>query len=193
MDVKIWAIPEKYLFEQGEFSGFVRNRNKYFLDLFRKYGQFLQRGPLEENPKYKQIIGQVVLQVGDRFLLHRVNASSTEERLHNLWPILLGGHIEEVDVRPDQDIVLTAIEREFQEEVEYHGNILRKTPLGVIYLGDNAVNRVHVGLIYHFLGDSLEISSREDVIGDLQFVTKGELQEMSESLTYWSRLLVPIL
>ena len=194
MKQKIWCIASDKLFAKGKWNGINTNEPKYYFKLLNEEGEFRERGPLEEDPSYKQIIGQIVLQVGNKFLIHQIKPAGSEARLHDLWPIVVGGHIEEIDRNEDGDLVTNGVEREFEEEVHYGGKILQKDFLGLIYIeNENPVNAVHVGLAYRFLGDSEDVSPTEEEIGEMHFTDIDYLKENINNLTYWSRELVPVL
>jgi predicted NUDIX family phosphoesterase len=51
--------------------------------------------------------------------------------------------------------------REWQEEVNFKGNLLQKKLVGIINDDTNPVEEVHVGLVYHFVGDTDDIQIKE--------------------------------
>ena len=51
--------------------------------------------------------------------------------------------------------------REWEEEVDYKGNLLEKKLVGLLNDDSRPVEAVHLGLVYHFVGDSPEISIKE--------------------------------
>jgi predicted NUDIX family phosphoesterase len=53
------------------------------------------------------------------------------------------------------------------------------------------VNRVHVGFVFVFEGDSLNIHSRERAVKDLGLKTVGELRSFPPQMTSWSQLVYP--
>ncbi len=190
---QIWALKSEVLFEKRMWNGLLTEDLEYYYRIIHKHGEFLERGPLETDPSYKQIIAQIVLRVGDKYLLHRITKSGSEERLHDMWPIPVGGHVELIDTVDDEkDILETAMMREFMEEVNYKGQILDKKFIGLIYVDDgNVVNSVHVGALYLFIGDTEKIDPHEDCITDMRFLTLDELNEMKNQTTYWSQAILP--
>jgi len=59
--------------------------------------------------------------------------------------------------------------REWDEEVDFKGNILEKRLIGIINDDSRPVEKVHIGLVYLFVGDSPEISIKETdkMVGEL--------------------------
>ena len=189
MDEKILCIKEETLFKYGKWNGLMTSTPQKYLNLLRENGEFRVRKELENDPSYKQIIAQVILRYKDKYFLHR-QVKRNEERLNSLCPLPIGGHIEEIDSNSD-DILETALERELHEEVDLKSNIVKKTYLGLIYLeDDNPVNLVHVGFVYIFDLDGVDVHVKEEGLEDIGFVSLDYLKTNSEKLTYWSRIII---
>jgi predicted NUDIX family phosphoesterase len=189
MDEKILCIKEETLFKYGKWSGLMTSNPQKYLDLLRENGEFRVRSELENDSNYKQIIAQVILKYKDKYFLHR-QVKRNEDRLNSLCPLPIGGHIEEIDSKSD-DILETALERELHEEVDLKSNIVKKKYLGLIYLEDeNPVNLVHVGFVYVFDLDGMDVHVKEEGLEDIGFVSLDYLKTNSEKLTYWSRIII---
>jgi len=189
MDEKILCIKEETLFKYGKWNGLMTSTPQKYLNLLRENGEFRVRKELENDPSYKQIIAQVILRYKDKYFLHR-QVKRNEERLNSLCPLPIGGHIEEIDSNSD-DILETALERELHEEVDLKSNIVKKSYLGLIYLeDDNPVNLVHVGFVYIFDLDGVDVHVKEEGLEDIGFVSLDYLKTNSEKLTYWSRIII---
>ncbi len=189
MDEKIFCIKEETLFKYGKWNGLMTSTPQKYLNLLRENGEFRVRKELENDPSYKQIIAQVILRYKDKYFLHR-QVKRNEERLNSLCPLPIGGHIEEIDSNSD-DILETALERELHEEVDLKSNIISKNYLGLIYLeDDNPVNLVHVGFVYIFDLDGVDVHVKEEGLEDIGFVSLDYLKTNSEKLTYWSRIII---
>ncbi|HPM14294.1 MAG TPA: NUDIX domain-containing protein [Candidatus Dojkabacteria bacterium] len=189
MDEKILCIKEETLFKYGKWNGLMTSTPQKYLNLLRENGEFRVRKELENDPSYKQIIAQVILRYKDKYFLHR-QVKRNEERLNSLCPLPIGGHIEEIDSNSD-DILETALERELHKEVDLKSNIISKNYLGLIYLeDDNPVNLVHVGFVYIFDLDGVDVHVKEEGLEDIGFVSLDYLKTNSEKLTYWSRIII---
>ena len=189
MDEKILCIKEETLFKYGKWNGLMTSTPQKYLNLLRENGEFRARQELENDPEYKQIIAQVILKYKDKYFLHR-QVKRNEERLNSLCPLPIGGHIEEIDSNSD-DILETALERELHKEVDLKSNIISKNYLGLIYLeDDNPVNLVHVGFVYIFDLDGVDVHVKEEGLEDIGFVSLDYLKTNSEKLTYWSRIII---
>jgi len=187
---KILCIKTEDFFKKGEWEGFKTANLDYYKKLIKEKQIFMPREDIEEDPSYKQIIAQVLLRHNDRYFLHK-QEDSTEGRLNGLWPLFLGGHIEEFDNEPDKDIIETALLRELDEEVTMGANITKKEFLGLVYIDNQTtVTKVHTGLVYLFDIDSEDVHIKEDGLKDIGFVTLDFLKENVEKLTPWSRLII---
>lgn len=190
MDVKVLAIKREKLFSNGTWEGFKTDEDlNEVINLIESEGEYIRRGDLEEDESYKQIIAQIVLVVGNKLFLHRIPSSGSESRLQDMWPIFLGGHVDYGD-----ESISKAMEREFREEIDYQGKIIKKEFAGLVNLEDNPVNRVHTGLVWVFKGDSENFKdNQDDGIAEGKFVTWGEADKMRENMTYWSKEAFPML
>ncbi|MGI5898196.1 MAG: NUDIX domain-containing protein [Candidatus Dojkabacteria bacterium] len=190
---KICCIKEEILFSEGKWNGLKTDNLSKYISLINENMEFHPRDELEENPKYKQIIAQVILKHKDKYFLHRQVARS-EKRLNSLCPLPVGGHIEEFDNTGEGNTIENALVREMNEEVSFDGNILNKEFLGLIYIEDeNPVNRVHVGFVYIFELDSDNVHTKEEGLEDIGFVDIDYLNENINNLTYWSREIISFL
>lgn len=79
-----------------------------------------------------------------------------------------------------------------KEEIDYKGKITSKKFFGVVKLHDNPVNKVHVGLVWLYEGDS-EIfkSTGDDGLNNGRFASLNELEEIKDNMTYWSKIVFP--
>ena len=189
MDEKILCIKGETLFKDEKWNGLMTSDKEKYLSLLRDEGEFRVRKDLEADPEYKQVIAQVILRYKDKYFLHR-QVKRNEERLNSLCPLPIGGHIEEIDSNSD-DILETALERELHKEVDLKSNIISKNYLGLIYLeDDNPVNLVHVGFVYIFDLDGVDVHVKEEGLEDIGFVSLDYLKTNSEKLTYWSRIII---
>ncbi len=187
MDENILCIKTDTLFKDGKWNGFLSEGKEKYLELLRGKSEFRIRRDLETDPSYKQIIAQVILRYKDRYFLHR-QVKKNEKRLDSLYPLPLGGHIEEIDLVKDVDIFEHALDRELHEEADVGSNILKKEFLGLIYIeDDNVVNHVHLGLVYIYDLDGMDVHIKEEGLEDVGFVTLDYLKNNLEKLTFWSR------
>lgn len=110
---------------------------------------FVRRGIAEEDRLKKQIIPYILLQTADGGMTAAYNRQGSEKRLHDLWSIGIGGHINPEDTAMGTDnferILKNGMQRELDEEltrripsdpIEFAGIISEDiTPVGSVHLG----------------------------------------------------------
>jgi len=198
MKNKILCIESEQIFSKGRWHGLKTDNLDHHLKILLERSLFRERRLLETDPKFKQIIAQVVLRRGDEYFLHRqVNANET--RLNGLCPLTFGGHIEEFDLAGVDDILQVACQRELAEEVEITSKVIKRTLLGLIYLHDeNPVNHVHLGVVYVYDLDGEQVRvdderAKREGLENIGFVDLSYLKKNRTDLTYWSRVIVDCL
>lgn len=110
---------------------------------------FVRRVIAEEDRQKKQIIPYILLQTADGGRTAAYNRQGSEKRLHDLWSIGIGGHINPGDKTTEADsfenILTNGMQRELDEElirrvssdpIEFIGIISEDiTPVGSVHLG----------------------------------------------------------
>lgn len=160
-DEQVLVVKSDIFFgEQGRWQGLKRDNLNYYIDLIKNNSEFKRRGDVENNINFQQIIPYIIFSFGEKYFVYNYLASVTEQRLVNNYQIGIGGHINSED-GDNGDIINLGMMREWNEEVDYKGNILEKELVGIIADSSRPVESVHVALVYHFKGDSSEISISE--------------------------------
>jgi predicted NUDIX family phosphoesterase len=149
----VWAVPRELLFDGVEpWLGVRRDDVATMLERTR-LGTYVPRPDAESNRDLKQIIPYVVLRDGDRVFLMRRTRAGGDVRLHDLYSIGIGGHLN-----PGDGSILGGLEREWAEEMEadfvpdfeFVGLLNDDTVevgvhhLGIVYLADAAGRKVTV-------------------------------------------------
>ncbi|WP_020589825.1 phosphoesterase [Desulfobacter curvatus] len=110
---------------------------------------FVRRDIAEEDRQKKQIIPYVLLQTADGGMTAAYSRQGSEKRLHDLWSIGIGGHINPEDSAMGEDnfrsILKNGMQRELDEEltlrvagdpIEFIGIISEDiTPVGSVHMG----------------------------------------------------------
>ncbi|RIH77909.1 NUDIX domain-containing protein [Meiothermus hypogaeus] len=148
-------------------------------------GFFLERPQAEEDPTHRQIIPYALVRYQGRYFLMRRKGGG-EARLHNLYTLGVGGHINPQDLtHPSTNPVLDGLRRELLEEVGVR--CYTAEPVGLIVMSDTPVSRVHAGVVFVVQAqDEPRVQEVEKLEGRL--ASLQEIEEVYGGLEGWSRV-----
>lgn len=188
---QILVVPTERLWETiPHHRGFQAGR----IDLWERMAdawRFMNRTQAENDPGYKQLIPYIVLRHENQVFRYWRTKHGGESRLHHLYSIGVGGHINERDCNlfsQDRNMLYEAAARELQEEVSLGGT----QPLhyaGTLNDDDTEVGQVHIGLV--FLAEILGVrpQPREAALGRGEWIKADTLTDGVEYET-WSLWLI---
>ena len=114
--------------------------------------EFVKRTYAENDSSLKQIIPYIALQTKDHGKTAIYQRQGSEKRLHDLWSLGIGGHINPVDVNKKKDsfkeILITGMQRELDEELEKMSEEIAPEFVGVISEDITDVGKVHLGAVF---------------------------------------------
>ncbi len=120
----------------------------------------MSRKDVEKDPSYKQIIPYIILQTRDLKKTAIYHRKGNEKRLHDLWSIGMGGHINPIDKDRHnasfRQILMTGMERELNEELEHKPINELPVFLGIISEDITDVGKVHLGAVFRILTEHPE-------------------------------------
>ncbi len=186
---KVLVVPRNVIFKKEHWLGLKTDDFEYYLNLIRNNFQFRPRIEIEEDPSWQQIVPYILFNFNDEYFLYQYLKKSKEERLKKDYHLGVGGHINPIDLKPGEDILETGAFREWDEEVEYKGNLLEKKFIGILNDERREVEAVHLGLIYLFKGDSPEISVKEKEVLKGELVKLKYLGKYLEGITNWAQII----
>jgi predicted NUDIX family phosphoesterase len=160
-----------------------------YVQMIYQYQEFKSRAAMELDPLYKQIIPYMIFQHNDRYFLMQRKATTSEQRLKNLYSLGIGGHVQQQDITSIN--LMDWAQREFQEEIAYDGR-LNVTTLGIINDDTNDVGRVHLGLVLLLQGDSSNIAVKSELKSG-QLLTLAECKTYYDHLESWSKFVLELL
>lgn len=187
-DEQILVVKSDIIFSKEKWQGLKTDNLDYYVDLIKKNCEFKRRGDVEEDNSYQQIIPYILFSFGDKFFAYKYLPNAGEQRLvNNDYQLGVGGHINKEDIKEGKDILQEGMTREWQEEVDFKGNLTNKKLVGIINDDSRLVEQVHLGLVYHFIGDSPDIQVKEtDKMEGKLFEIKDIAQNMSHSV--WMKI-----
>lgn len=180
---QILVVPSEIIFQKEKWQGLKTDNLDYYLDLIENNCQFKRRGDVEDDPDFQQIIPYMLFSQGGKFFAYKYIKNAGETRLiNNDYQLGVGGHINKEDIKNGGNVLKEGMEREWEEEVDFRGNFLQKKLVGIINDDSRPVERVHLGLVYHFVGDSCDINVKEiDKMEGKLFELKDIAENMSHS------------
>ncbi len=151
----------------------------------------MERGRVEHDPSYKQLVAYTVLSHGGRYLTYLRGKRQGEQRLRGNRSIGVGGHINSGDQATLflDDRLKAAALRELDEEIEIAVPYQLRIA-GLLNDDGNDVGRVHLGLVYRADLPQPAVSKREQSIARLAFADPAELRRDREQFETWSRILI---
>lgn len=182
-DEKVLVVPRGLIFKDGAWQGIKTSNLNYYLDLIKNNYQFKRRGDVESDPSFQQIISYILFSFGKKFFLYKYIQGAGEKRLINSYQLGVGGHINLID--EGNDILERATQREWEEEVCYKGNILSKKLVGILNDDSRPVEAVHLGLVWHFMGDNdnIYVKETDKLMGEM--VSLEKIEECVKNLQGW--------
>jgi len=123
---------------------------------------FCDRKDAETDESLKQLIPYVLVTRDNSLLSYK--RKGTEERLHELWSVGIGGHIEEHDSRDDNfSTIISGAQREIIEELGLSAKPILEF-LGTINEEIHPVGRVHLGIVFRLtINDSAPLIFSEEL------------------------------
>jgi len=167
-DEKVLVVKSEILFAKEKWQGLKTDNLEYYLDLINNNYEFKRRGDVEEDDNYQQIIPYILFNYQNKYFLYRYLKKAGEQRLKNDYILGVGGHINQVDIKNEESVLEVGRDREWNEEVSFHGNLDKKL-IGILNDNRRPVEAVHLGLVYLFTGDNPNISVKETdkIIGEM--------------------------
>ena len=197
MDELVFAVPAADLWQLIPFKvkGFI-GAGEDILDSMVQKGVFHQRHELEDDPAFKQLISYGLLTCGYSFFLFKRNEGQREKRLHNLFTLGAGGHMNPATVRvTGKEYLLSELKRELLEELSFAGSCSTESIEFSGFLNDDLiqVGRQHIGLLYCIRLSDKNISVLETEKLSGFWVDKNQLIHYYDSMETWSQFVVDII
>ncbi len=195
---KILVLKRKEIFgenDEKKFMGFKSTSefeiNKEILNKaefkFRKVNGEGQEKAMEEDPTYKQIIPYLILKFENKYFCYKRTNKAGEKRLHDNYSIGIGGHINPIDKTKNNNLILTSIKREFEEEVKYAGKTEPKL-IGYINDDTNPVGEVHLAMVYLIELENQNVTLNEIELNDGKLMDINEIKNYYNNLESWSQI-----
>ena len=164
---------------------------KTFIDQCTQSGfGFTDRSVAERDTSLKQVIPYIVIQTSDKARTAVYSRQGSEKRLHDLWSLGIGGHINPVDnssrIDSFQDILETGMYRKLSEELVKRPGLDMPQFSGIINEDITDVGSVHLGAVFRILTRFPEEYIPGPELFDFQWMKTRDLKEVTMEL--WSEL-----
>ena len=166
-------------------GSFIADNIPTILDAIRANYHFVDRDYAEYASQYKQIIPYAVLKNGSKYYLTQRLRKQTERRLHGMYSVGLGGHINPEEELLD-DIIVGGMRRELYEEVGLKDFQMSEC-VGIINDHSADVCNYHIGLVYPLVVP-YDIHVREVSKMTGEWATIEEVNQRFEELEAWSKI-----
>ena len=143
----VLCIPRRTVFPDGAWHGLVTTGLERVLRTIRAAAEYRARAQVEDDPSQQQVIPYCIVRHADgTYLLTRRLRRSSEKRLHHLYSLGVGGHVNPGD-GAGGDPVVGGLLREWSEEIVCSAPATARL---VAMLNDDTtpVSRVHLGLVF---------------------------------------------
>ncbi len=179
----VLGVPRDRIIGERPWRGIRSAGVERCLDLIAQEGTYRPRVEAEQDPTWKQVIPYLLMRDGERLFLMQRTRAGADDRLHDLYSLGIGGHLN-----PQDGGVLPGLRREFHEEMVAAWEPEPRL-LGLLNDDDVLVGQVHVGVVFEAdaAGRSLSVRETDKLSG--RFVAPDAVAAVYDRMETWSQLL----
>lgn len=192
---KVLVFKAELLDKLGKFQGVLENpKAKEYLNEILYYDNllYIDRPAAEVDPNFKQLIPYCILRYAGKIFCYQRTKKGNENRLHDLYSLGVGGHInpEDGDSNGGNTLYYSAMQRELKEELgslpAYDNKIV-----GLLYDDSNEVGQVHFGVVHRLTFDYVPVIKSTDAA-----LTNGSFRDLiwvianRDKFENWSKLVI---
>ena len=168
----------------------IKVTNTNIMSQLLEKGLFRHRNELENDPSFKQIIPYAIICSADMIYMFHRTKKQTESRLHNMYSLGVGGHMNPWGTSIDVEYMHHELKRELNEEVRVGADCIIENiqPIGFINDDTNDVGKVHLGILYHIHLSNMNISINEQEKMTGQWIKRDELEYYYSQMESWSKI-----
>ncbi|HEX8026459.1 MAG TPA: hypothetical protein VF484_09645 [Candidatus Limnocylindrales bacterium] len=186
-DELVLVIPRSSIMADPGWHGVTTDGLEAFEALVSREGRYVARGVAEHDRSLKQVIPYLVLRDGERYFLMRRTRAGGDARLHDLYSIGVGGHLN-----PEDGGLAGGLVREWHEEV-----VADFVPdfelIGLLNDDTTDVGSVHLGVVYAGNADGRAVVIRETAKLEGRFAGVDETARVRDGMESWSQLVFDVL
>ncbi len=188
----VLVVPTELFYSCGYFQGFCADADRYLTTLLDPaHTKYLPRDEMEQDPSFKQLIPYCLVQhLDDRGVPHLFQytrgGGMGEARLHAKKSVGIGGHISTLD-ESAECVYEQGMQRELDEELSIRTPFTTEC-VGMINDDENAVGKVHLGVVHIIHVEQPDVRANEDEIEDAGFQPVPKILEEIERFETWSQI-----
>lgn len=148
---------------------------------------YVPRAEAEEDERLKQLIPYAVLIKGREVFRYQRGVKGGEGRLHGLWSVGVGGHVNPVDGEGG-DAYDAAFLRELAEEVDCE--VKNQEVVALINDDSTPVGKVHLGVVHIVKIGLHKFGIKEKSLESGEFVHQLDIKQVHGEYESWSKLVV---
>jgi predicted NUDIX family phosphoesterase len=179
----VLGLPRVRIIGDQPWKGILSEGIEGHLDLIATEGEYRPRGEAEVDPSWQQVIPYLLMRDGERLFLMQRTQAGGDARLHDLYSLGIGGHLN-----PEDGGVLEGLRREFHEEMVAEWDPEPRL-IGLLKDDDVLVGQVHVGVVFEADAAGRALSVRETDKLSGRFATPRECEPLYGQMETWSQLL----
>ena len=181
-DERVLVVPRMALPDSADWYGLRTEGLDTFAAAVERDGRYEPRPAMEQDPSFKQVIPYLVLRDGSRYFLMQRTTAGADARLHGMYSIGVGGHLN-----PGDGGLLGGLEREWHEELV--ADFLPAFELVALLNDDTTpVGAVHLGAVYVAEAGGRPVAIRETHKLSGQFADRADVAAVVDRMETWSRL-----
>lgn len=191
---QVMVFPSALIKNNNYFEGIVVGKalNEIVNNIFNNNVLYIERHIAEKDRNYKQIIPYCIFTKDDSVFVYERSNSGSETRLHKMFSIGVGGHINPCDGANSEALII-ACKREIMEEVNFSTDE-NMFPIALINDDSDEVGSVHFGIVYHIkLNENSIFTPIDKSILNGTFKNINELASDQSKLEKWTKLVLSLL
>ena len=184
----VLCVPRSTIFPDGAWHGLIARGLERVLRTVHATAEYRPRDEIEENAALQQIIPYCVVHHphDDTYLLTRRLRRSSEKRLHHLYSLGIGGHVNPGDGERE-DPVVGGLRREWAEEIRCTAPA-RASLVALLNDDSSPVSRVHLGLVFLVEPENASVDVREVEKLEGETLSLEAMRRHYLSMESWSQL-----
>jgi predicted NUDIX family phosphoesterase len=183
----VYAVPRDAVLDGSAWRGVRTEGIAALMERIPRLGSFVPRSAAEVDRTLKQIIPYLVLRDGERIFLMQRTRAGGDARLHDLYSIGVGGHLN-----PGDRDVLGGLLREWREEIEADF-VPSFTFLGLLNDDEVDVGMHHLGVVYvaDAAGRTVGVRETHKLAGSFESIERA--RAVYDRMETWSQLVLDAL